>query len=152
MKILIALALILASANAWEHKLFSYGPWGTAGSNNVYSSGLFSFGLGINMDLMYGTFYNMTQTPAVNGAPGINYWNYGTIIWADVQFWWTAYILNFYNIFWSEYFNLFKLEPLVAQYRWNTDYSNGGWCQMYYWTAQSFTFTQESILNANVFY
>lgn len=57
----------------------------------------------------------------------------------------------FYKIFWTEYFNLIKVRPMVAQYRWNTDYSKGGWCMMYYYTLEALTFTQESVLNAKVY-
>lgn len=78
MKAIIAIALLVACTSAAEHKLASWGPWGSAGSNNLYISDWFSFGAGINLEVMYGTFYNMTQTPAVNGKPGINYWTYGT--------------------------------------------------------------------------
>lgn len=114
MRILFALAVLLVAAHGFEHKLASYGFFGSAGTNNIYASTLFSFGAGINMDIMYGTFYNMTQTPAVNGAPGVNYWNYGALIWSNAQFWWNTEFLDFYTIYWSEYLNFFRIRPLVA--------------------------------------
>lgn len=128
MRILFALALLFVATNAVDHKLGSYGFWGAPGVNNWYNSLFFSFGCGINFEIMYGTFYNMTQTPAVNGNPGVNYWNYGVQIWSNAQFWFNTEFLDFYTMLWSEYFNFFKIRPLVAQYRWNTDYSQGGWC------------------------